>query len=422
MNFAEYLPKQEEIMKKIYTLLLISAISLGAMCQETWKWVSNENPVLEKGAPDSFEDLGVGFPSVLQIGLVYHMWYAGLSETMGMNIGHATSDDGITWTRDPKNPVLEKGLENTWNEGRVYLPSVLFMGGVFHMWFIGADVNVNENLGYATSTDGSTWTQHEGNPMGNIGGISDWDAGELGSGGYDHDGEKFQSWYSASPVENSNFEMGYATSADGISWVRASDVPVMENGGSADWDFPRVQPSAMVAENGLKHIWYSGGDFAEWQIGHATSEDGLSWEKDANNPVLTRGEPGSGLDEFVAFPSVLRDSIDDLLKMWYFGSGSGFAGSIYYAEYKNTTGIPGQAEVGSSISIYPNPATRRVWITAENQGRASISLCTMNGQLVYQGIFKGERLELEVASLPRGIYILQLSSGNEMIRKKLILH
>jgi len=343
-------------------------------------------------------------PGNLEMGQLYHMWYAGLSETNGMDIGHATSDDGITWTKDPKNPVLVKGEENTWNEVRVYLPNVLLQDGVFHMWFVGAPAEGYENLGYATSTDGSTWIQYEGNPMGNIGEVSDWDTGRLFIGGNYHDGEKFHNWYSGSraPFGDNNSHVGYATSADGITWVRASDVPVMENG--------------------LKHIWYSGGDFAEWQIGHATSEDGLSWEKDANNPVLTRGEPGSDLDEFVAFPSVIRDSIDDLLKMWYFGSGSGFAGSIYYAVYKNTTGIPGKAEVGSSISIYPNPATRRVWITAENQGRASISLCTMNGQLVYQGEFKGERLELDVASLPRGIYILQLSSGNEMHVKKLILH
>ena len=294
MNFVEYSPKQEEIMKKIYTLLLISAISLGAMCQETWKWVSNENPVLEKGAPDSFEDLGVGFPSVLQIGQVYHMWYAGLSETNGMDIGHATSDDGITWTKDPKNPVLVKGEENTWNEVRVYLPKVLLQDGVFHMWFVGAPAEGYENLGYATSTDGSTWIQYEGNPMGNIGEVSDWDTGRLFIGGNYHDGEKFHNWYSGSraPFGDNNSHVGYATSADGITWVRASDVPVMENGGSGAWDYPRAQPSTLVVDDGLKHIWYSGGDFAEWQIGHATSEDGLSWEKDANNPVLTRGEPG----------------------------------------------------------------------------------------------------------------------------------
>ena len=412
-------------MKKIYTLLLISAISLGAMCQETWKWdsrASNYAPVFEKGAPDSFEDFGVGFPSVLQIGQVYHMWYVGLSETMGMNIGHATSDDGIAWTRDPKNPVLEKGVGNAWNKDRVYLPTVLFLDGTFHMWFVGATQNVNENLAYATSTDGSTWIQYEENPMGNIGEISDWDAGELGSGGYYHDGEKFQSWYSASPSGNSNFEMGYATSADGISWTRGSEVPVMENGEPGAWDYPRVQPSTVVVENGLMHIWYSGGDFTKWEIGHASSEDGLSWEKDANNPVVSKGEPGADQDEFVAFPSVIRDAIDEKLKMWYFGSGAGFAGSIYYAEYINTTGIPGQAEDGSGIRIYPNPATQRVWITAENKDQASLSLFTTNGQVVYQGEFMGERLELDVASLPRGMYILQLGEGNRMIRKKLILH
>ena len=355
-------------------------------------------------------------PGNLEMGQLYHMWYAGLSETNGMDIGHATSDDGITWTKDPKNPVLVKGEENTWNEVRVYLPNVLLQDGVFHMWFVGAPADGFENLGYATSTDGSTWTPYEGNPMGIIGEVSDWDAGKMFIGGNYHDGEKFHTWYTGSN------QMGYATSVDGINWTRESDGPVMEYGGSGGWDYPRAQPSTLVVENGLMHIWYSGGGFGRWQIGHATSEDGLSWEKDANNPVLRKDDPGTGREEFVAFPSVIRDSIDGILKMWYFGSGSGFAGSIYYAEYTNTTGIPGQAEDGSSIRIYPNPANQRVWITAENQGRTSLSLCTTNGQLVYQGEFKGESLELDVASLPRGMYILYLSSGNEMHVKKLILH
>lgn len=409
-------------MKKIYLMLLISTISLGVMGQGKWAWVSNETAVLEKGGPDSFEDEGVGFPCVLQIDEVYHMWYAGIGSVWGMSIAHATSENGITWTKDPENPVLEKGLEDSWERDYVYLPKVLYVDGVFHMWYVGAIMNESESMGYATSTDGSTWTKHEGNPLGRIGGDSDWDAGKMGSGGMYHDGEKFHSWYSASSSTSSNFKMGYATSADGITWVRESDMPVMDHGEPGDWDYPRTQPSAVVHENGQKHIWYSGGDFSDWRIGHASSEDGLTWERDADNPVVnTVNEPGSGRELFVAFPSVIRDSADSILKMWYFGSGEGFSGSIYYAEYTFDSGTPRRAESQAGIRIYPNPTTNRVNFTVADRGSHSLSIITLNGQEVYSVVFGGDQLELDVSDFTRGMYMVRLNTGNQTITKKLIL-
>ena len=38
-----------------------------------------------------------------------------------LQIGHATSRDGLHWTKDPANPVLPKGSGNAWDLSRLLL-------------------------------------------------------------------------------------------------------------------------------------------------------------------------------------------------------------------------------------------------------------------------------------------------------------
>ena len=89
-------------MKKIYFLSLFAISYLSLYCQVDWTKLPE--PVLEKGAPGSWESMGIGFPAVVFDDTIYHMWYGGISES-GVAIGHATSPDGLTWTKDPNNPV-----------------------------------------------------------------------------------------------------------------------------------------------------------------------------------------------------------------------------------------------------------------------------------------------------------------------------
>ena len=68
-------------------------------------------------------------------------------------------------------------------------------------------------------------------------------------------------------------------------------------------------------------MWYWSG----WQIGRATSSDGILWTKDASNPVLSEGQSGKA----VAQPNVLLEG--GTYKMW-FRQGPADDSSIGYAE------------------------------------------------------------------------------------------
>lgn len=74
-------------------------------------------------------------------------------------IGHASSRDGITWSRDPENPIFHFSNGQDWRGGRTSAASVLYnnFGGVkkqWKMWYSGGPVFTNTGeqcgIGYAT--------------------------------------------------------------------------------------------------------------------------------------------------------------------------------------------------------------------------------------------------------------------------------
>lgn len=83
----------------------------------------------------------------------YEMWYSGGVGASNHGIGHATSTDGLVWTKDASNPIFYKNDGIAWRDSRTYTPSVIKDGSVYKMWFSGKDVaNGNYSLGYAILT------------------------------------------------------------------------------------------------------------------------------------------------------------------------------------------------------------------------------------------------------------------------------
>ena len=74
-----------------------------------------------------------------------------------------------------------------------------------------------------------------------------------------------------------------------------------------------------------------------------------------------------------------------------------------------------------SINISPNPATAQLHISAENLNDYSLKIYTVTGQLVMQaGKLKGNS-DIDIAALPRGVYLLQALAGDRVFNKKLIV-
>ncbi|MBT4501995.1 MAG: hypothetical protein HOC74_29960 [Gemmatimonadetes bacterium] len=121
------------------------------------------NPVLTVGGSGEWDAGALGTMSVLKVADVFHMYYEAWSrrseaawdeqEYFTLQIGHATSSDGMRWTRDPVNPVIPRGGDGDWDHHGTWDPFVLCEDGVFKMWY-GGGANDYCDWAYATSEDG----------------------------------------------------------------------------------------------------------------------------------------------------------------------------------------------------------------------------------------------------------------------------
>ena len=142
---------------KLFTIAIILLLTFSISFAQT-DWEKYEgNPVLTHGTAGVWDSLYIQHASVVFDGTQYHMYYTGRSAVSGRpSIGHATSDDGITWQKDmAHNPVITCGSTGEWDDEFVGFSSVLYDGSVFHMWYTGGNETASlYRIGYATSPDG----------------------------------------------------------------------------------------------------------------------------------------------------------------------------------------------------------------------------------------------------------------------------
>ena len=121
-------------------------------------WIKRPDPVLDIGPAGAFDADQVAEPRVFAVDGAYRMYYTA-RDAAGVNtLALATSPDGITWTKDPRSPILDA---NRWGG---------FWGGAFvrepdiwHLW--RGDTDGGSSLHYMWSLDGIAWTDGPANPV-----------------------------------------------------------------------------------------------------------------------------------------------------------------------------------------------------------------------------------------------------------------
>ncbi len=71
------------------------------------------------------------------------------------------------------------------------------------------------------------------------------------------------------------------------------------------------------------------------------------------------------------------------------------------------------------FKLYPNPAVEQITVTAINKG--IISFWNLEGRLVLQQNITDKNTHIEVSELPRGNYILQFTSDQSRVTRKILL-
>ena len=223
-------------------------------------FVKENRVVIARGEPGKFDSTHAKYPSVLKVGDEWWMWYNGRTDdAFTGSVGLAISKDGLVWTKqNDGDPVLEHGPPGTFDSTKVDHPAVLFFDDKFHMWYT---------------------------------------AGDAGS----------------------RYKIGFATSEDGVNWTRENEArPVLGPGAKGKFDDQVVlHPAVVRDEAGILHMWYNGvGPQKSFRVGHATSRDGVRWERqNGGDPVLGPGQVGGRKEQYVFNVTVLLQG--GTYHMWY---------------------------------------------------------------------------------------------------------
>jgi predicted GH43/DUF377 family glycosyl hydrolase len=293
---------------------------------------------------------------------MYRMWFTGSSDWPS-SIGYALSPDGITWTKEGNDPVFKE--KEHWGKSGIFSPNVIFDGLVWKMWYTSFSSGYisyydwhkdeciylkiyYEGIGYATSTDGMHWVNHENNPLLYPNDATSFCTYGVGSPSVLFQDGIYHMWFSCETdiyikyhraERPPHTEIYHATSKDGIEWEKESE-SVLQNGSEGEWDDLYVTDPSVIFLNGKYHMWYAfQGSNHGYGIGHAVSLDGITWTKDPSNPILTSRDTWAHHQIYA--PTVVVH--DGLLRMWFSGK-----------RYENSKSEIGYAE-GSVWDLFDTP-------------------------------------------------------------------
>lgn len=230
------------------------------------------NPVFTGTGSDTWDSKIRERGYILKEDSIYHMWYTGFREGPGqpMRCGYATSSDGLTWSRFENNPVIDSG----WIEDMM----VLKHEDAYYMFAEGTD-DVAHML---TSTDRINWKEH--GPLD----IRQVNGDPLSPGPYGtptvwiEDGV----WYLF--YERNDQGIWLARSNDRKVWTNIQDEPVISMGPET-YDQYGVAVNQIVKYKGKYYAYYHATEFEdwhEWTSCVAISDDLVHWTKYELNPIM----------------------------------------------------------------------------------------------------------------------------------------
>ena len=116
-----------------------------------------DSPVLSLGAEGSWDSQGVADPYVISFGGKLYMYYLGMDQLSVQRIGVAVSDDGYNWVKYKNNPIMDVGVAGSFDENGLGEPSVIYKAPYFYMLYTGRSATEQRNIGFAVSLDGVNW-------------------------------------------------------------------------------------------------------------------------------------------------------------------------------------------------------------------------------------------------------------------------
>ncbi|MDR3634682.1 MAG: glycosylase [Isosphaeraceae bacterium] len=202
----------------------------------------------------------------------YRLWYTGYNDDRSPTrfLGLASSEDGVRWERDPRNPIFDR----SWVED---VCVVRLSDG--YVMFAEGKGDIAHQL---TSPDGVRWTD-EG-PLD----VRKADGAPITPGPYGTP----TAWYEGGTwhlfYERGDQGVWLATSKDRKTFKNVQDEPVLAMG-PAPYDQAAVALNQIIKRNGVYYAFYHANSqrpWKDWTTCIARSRDLVHWEKYRGNPII----------------------------------------------------------------------------------------------------------------------------------------
>ena len=249
----------------------------------------------------------------------------------------------FSWRPQNAIAVVESGDAKNWSRPRIVLGSVprggfaeheinrqivLKHNGVYHMWYSGQGPDRKQpghaRIFHAVSPDGYEWKRDGGCALE---GSGEWEKLGVMCPHVIRDEEKgcFAMWYSGMRDGGSMYEpdaIGYAESADGVTWRKPFPDPVFRASDIPGGDIMKVTACQVLKSGGRYVMFYIGFlDHDRATIRLARSKSGVGgWEEFPHNPIIA-ADPGSWDGDSCYKPSACFDGTRWML--WYNGRRGG---------------------------------------------------------------------------------------------------
>lgn len=284
---------------------LLPALSRGQEAPfpgEMVEWVANPvAPVFAGTGGDTWDRKIRERGWILHDGTCYHLFYTGYNENLATKrfLGHATSNDGVRWERDPNNPLTHSGwVEDMcvvrapgggywmFAEGEGDIAHRLWSGDLVHWAFQGPlDIRLTSGEPISAGPRGTPFVMR-------------------------HDGR----WWLF--YERRDAGVWLATSRDGEVWTNIQDNPVIACG-PEPYDQAAVALNQVIARDGWFYAYYHANatrPWGDWTTCVSRSRDLIHWEKYAGNPILRENKSSAVLVEgpgavhwlYTMHPAVVR--------------------------------------------------------------------------------------------------------------------
>lgn len=291
------------------------------------------NPVLTIGETGAWDSGTVESPRVVYADQRFHMLYTGYIPQDGLVvpvIGYATSEDGISWTKHEHNPVFVPD-ESIAPYG-ISTQAVLLEGETWVIYFspITALNMPSEKVLRATAASPvGPWTVHA-EPAMIAGAAQDWDRRSLNIDTVLRTDTGYVLYYvplaGVMTVDGMMIHVlgpgvGMAASPDGVNWTKHDDPATTTNMYAVSdpvftkhsdyhaWDGMQVSHPVVRFATGRWEMFYAGGDANDVATGYATSEDGITWTRYGDIPIMSM-QDGAGWPSSVVV-------LDDTYYLYY---------------------------------------------------------------------------------------------------------